>query len=174
VGDGKHPVVAALEWIVANRPATASGRKMSQSALSEESGNSRSYVNHIIRGISGPDIGSEVAIGIARQGNVRVSWLLTGNGPREPFFEGEDVREIDFDLRYPNFGEALKLLTGKLLDETIDAARRTALDADVDLSVSEWMSTLMALDGGLRRKRKTGEEIGTAVEEDNVPPRGRR
>lgn len=87
----EHPVLTGLRWILdpKNRQQPG-GRKWSMRALSVAAGLAPSHVEGIINGRQAANITSDTAQALARAGNVRTLWLLSGQGPREPF-EGEAV-----------------------------------------------------------------------------------
>lgn len=85
-----HPVRRALTWIVEHRIDEVTGKPISRRALSFKAGLSAAHVGNIINGAQGADIERPTAIALARAGNVRVTWLLTGKGVREPY-EGDEA-----------------------------------------------------------------------------------
>lgn len=84
----KHPLIAGINWILENRPGVG-GRKLSRRELSKRAGLSYGHVEQITSGRVDPN-GVEVgtARAIARAGDVRLRFLLTGQPPREPY-EGD-------------------------------------------------------------------------------------
>lgn len=84
-----HPVVSGLRWILdSENRQQPSGRRWSMRALSIAAGLAPSHVEGILNGRQQPNLTLDTAQALARAGNVRTLWLLTGQGPREPFEEG--------------------------------------------------------------------------------------
>lgn len=84
----EHPVVRALQWILEHRT-DENGKAYSRRALSLKAGLSAAHVGNILSGAQGADLERGTAEKIARAGNIRLAWLLTGKGPREPFEESD-------------------------------------------------------------------------------------
>lgn len=84
----EHPVLTGLRWILENRR-RPNGNLWSASALSQAAGLARSHIPNIVSGTQGADIKWETATAIARVANVRTTWLMTGQGEREPYESGE-------------------------------------------------------------------------------------
>lgn len=84
-----HPVMTGLRWILdSQNRQQPSGRRWSMRALSIAAGLAPSHVEGILNGRQQPNLTLDTAQALARAGNVRTLWLLTGQGPREPFEEG--------------------------------------------------------------------------------------
>jgi transcriptional regulator with XRE-family HTH domain len=82
-------VVSGLKWILENRTRVVDGKekKHNPTSFSAAAGLSRGHVEQILAGRHQGDVKRDTAIKIAKAGNVRVEWLLTGSGAREPFDE---------------------------------------------------------------------------------------
>jgi len=89
-----HPsdLVDRLNWIINNRT-DDQGNRFTNSSLSEAAGLSRSHVYGIVNGLQSPKINLGTAISLARAGNVRTEWLLTGVGRRD-YFEEVDLPRL--------------------------------------------------------------------------------
>lgn len=79
-------LAARLKWIVDAR-SDANGKPFTMSSLSEAAGLARSHVAGVVKAGPEASINMGTAIAIARVGQVKAEWLLTGLGPHEPFEE---------------------------------------------------------------------------------------
>ncbi len=87
----KHPVILSLEWILANRTNPATLQPWNPSSLSLAARMSRPHLARILNGDQkNPNLTRRAAIGYARAGDVRMSWLLTHEGDPGRF-EGGDA-----------------------------------------------------------------------------------
>lgn len=87
-----HPVRIGLDWILKNRR-DENGDLFTHRSFSAKAGlKSPAHLSNILAGRQGADIEKPTAVALARAGDVRVDWLLTGQGPREPFDEREAER----------------------------------------------------------------------------------
>lgn len=87
--DENHPVIRGLRWILANKRGPR-GKLWSMSGLSKEAGRAGSQVEQILSGRQSAEIARDLARDLARAADVRTAWLLTGDGPVEPFVEDGD------------------------------------------------------------------------------------
>jgi transcriptional regulator with XRE-family HTH domain len=84
----EHPTVTALRWILENRR-DADGNALSMRRLSLLAGLTAGHVEQILNERQSADIEISTAVKLARAGNVRLRWLVSGLGEREPFQEEE-------------------------------------------------------------------------------------
>lgn len=168
-----HPVFRGLQWILENRR-DPDGKLFSMRGLSLAAGLTAGHLEQILKGRQSPDIGLKVATAFARAANVRTGWLLTGEGPREPF-EGEPVRTVEKPKRYPNLEAAIAYHLERWTPATVAAARAMALDSETDRTPPEWRSILDNIQGALKGIEHGKVLPGTPVEDaEDPPPRGRK
>lgn len=119
----QHPVVTGLRWILdplnRSRP---DGRRWSMRALSIAAGLAPGHVEGIVNGRQQANLTAETAQALARAANVRTIWLLTGQGPREPF-EG-DAGPIPFSPAPPPVSET------RVVDDAVNDLLNEAFDHD--------------------------------------------
>lgn len=102
---------------------------MSRRSLCRAAGKSEGLVEQILAGRTSPEnIERETGLGLARAGNVRFSWFMTGMGPREPFDESEAaVPATESRLEFPSLAQFKVIARAEGADpallEALDYAR---------------------------------------------------
>lgn len=161
--DAQHPVVRGLIWILENRT-KPDGKRMSQRALSLAAGLTAAHVGQILGGFQSADIDRRTAIAIARAANVRLEWLLTGSGPREPFDASDGRTLVEYDDQYPNRARAV--VAARALgytEEAIAQVQGQHFAGQPDMEPEEWLDEIKTAD---RRLRRGVAPMGTVVASD--------
>jgi transcriptional regulator with XRE-family HTH domain len=181
------PVVAGIRWILANRTGPG-GKRFSMRKLSELAGLTPGHVEQIVSGRQSSKLEAPTATGIARAGNVRVNWLLTGHGPREPFDEREGAYRtvqqptvggvVDYDDAYPSRVVVLAMARAKGIDGAAIAALEAERFKGEDPGEAYWRKRLVEL---VTESRLLDQELKRAAQSDddtfgtpNPPPGGPR
>lgn len=164
--------MAGLRWILANRPGLASMR-----ALSRAAGRAPSHVEHILSGRSSADISLDLARDLARAGNVRLAWLLTGEGEREPFSEIEQPPSPED--RYPSRRAGLQAALALGIPEVVIAEMLRHAPPE-DLGAQGWLQWAIDRRDQLRipparpdLERQREEEHARAIDERIATTQGR-
>lgn len=83
MANNEHPLIQGLRWILANRQ-QPNGRAVSMRSLSMAAGLTPSHVEQIINKRQKPEsIETATIQKLAQAGGVQLTWLLTGQGPRD-------------------------------------------------------------------------------------------
>jgi hypothetical protein len=110
-----------LQWVLETRNVAAG-------ALSLQAGLARSHVGAILRGREISNLREPTARKLAKAANVSVAWLMTGQGPREPYTEEgafplyPEAASLANDP-FPSRTQVLMLLRGTVSDKVLDALR---------------------------------------------------
>ncbi|GEM_PF-6681556 len=155
--DEEHPVVKGLRWILSNR-LKPDGKKMSMTFLSSRAGLAQGHAEQILNGRQSANIDSSTAMAFARAGNVKVSWLLTHEGQREPFEEGdvEASRTIVYDDQYPlrddaaRAARALKTISEEAIEQ-VRSIRYHSAEGAREITADEWLDKMREAERDIRR-----------------------
>lgn len=110
-----------LQWVL-------EARNLAAGALSLQAGLARSHVGAILRGREISNLREPTARKLSKAANVSVAWLMTGQGPREPYTEEElvpiypETASLANDP-FPSRTQVLVLLRGSVSDKVLDALR---------------------------------------------------
>jgi len=166
--DPNHPIVKALTWIIENRVDPSTGKHFTRRGLARAAGlKTEVHVQQILAGYQ-RKIEASTAIALARAGDVKVHWLLTHEGPREPFDEPESVssRVVAHDEQHPNLADATQ--AARLMGYSEDAIERVKSDnaGQPDQPVEMWVEEIKLQD----RKIKRGLPPASGREADELGP----
>lgn len=151
--DRTDPVIEGIRWILQNRKGP-DGKRLSMRSLSKLAGLTPGHVEQIVNGRQSSRLEIPTATALARAGNVRLGWLMTGTGPREPFEEqtsppptkapkGETV--VEYDDAYPSRAVVVAMARAKGVDHAAIAALEAERFKGEDPGEAYWRKRLVEL-----------------------------
>jgi transcriptional regulator with XRE-family HTH domain len=137
-----------LRWVLETR-------NLAAGALSVNAGLARSHIGGILRGNEESNLRESTARKIAKAADVSVAWLMTGQGPREPYVEAEVVplypnAVVSSGDPYPSRTQVLLLLRGTVPDKVLDALRVVTPAGGLDPGREWWIQHARELVRDLR------------------------
>jgi transcriptional regulator with XRE-family HTH domain len=137
-----------LRWVLETR-------NLAAGALSVKAGLARSHIGGILRGNEESNLRESTARKIANAADVSVAWLMTGQGPREPYVEAEAVPLYPNAAPpsgdpYPSRTQVSLLLRGTVPDKVLDALRVVTPAGGLDPGREWWIQHARELVRDLR------------------------
>ena len=177
--DPHRPVVKGLTWILENRIDPSTGRLFTRRGLARAAGlKAEVHVQQILAGYQ-KKIETETAVALARAGNVKVHWLLTHEGSREPFEEQDQPdRAVLYDDQYPlredaaRAARALKTISERAIEHV--QSIRYKHEAASQITADEWLDKMRQaqkdIDRGLLSAKAPARELPRDDELESEPP----
>jgi transcriptional regulator with XRE-family HTH domain len=137
-----------LRWVLERR-------NLAAGALSLKAGLARSHLGGILRSTEESNLREATARKIAKAADVSVAWLMTGQGPREPYVEAEVVplypnAVMSSEDPYLSRTQVLLLLRGTVPDKVLDALRVVTPAGGLDPGREWWIQHARELVRDLR------------------------
>lgn len=170
--DRNNPVVAGIEWILANRR-QEDGSPWSPRAFAAKAGMSPGALAHLLAGRQSADLKTTTLRKYAKAGNVRTEWLGTGRGEREPY-EGDpepvvandtSTRTVHLDERYPTIALVFARMRQTGIDESILDLARLALGVFKSDEGPTEQQVEDAVLNELKQRRRYKEMIGRDIDD---------
>lgn len=139
------PLLQGLRWILANRK-QPSGKAWSMRALAIAAGLAPSHVEGLLNGRQQANVGLKTAQALAKAGNVRTSWLQSGQGPREPYEVDDAAPPVALASPAPPPVSETRVTSDKideLLDLTFDPREHHPSDVRLVVDALESHATLL-------------------------------
>lgn len=165
------PVITGIRWILQNRTHEVGGvaKPFNPSSLARAAGLNRGHVEQLLARRHSGNLTRDVATKIARAGDVRLEWLLTGVGEPGTFGEPESAPRRTVEVPGSSFNslEQYIELAGEALSEAVARTMRKEFSSHgTDPGYEYWKKRALYYESEKRQIRTELREVGDALEDE--------